>query len=278
MKQSIQYIRNTLKSFYPDSEVEGFIAILFQHFLGYNATQMVLKSDQKFDASFFEKIEPVLGRLKNHEPIQYILGETTFYDLRFEVDQSVLIPRGETEELVDHILKQHKNQRLKVLDIGTGSGIIPVTIKKNNSIADVFACDISNEALQTAQKNALLNQVEVHFFKHDILSDLPLPFNRFDLWVSNPPYVTEKEKAVMERNVLDYEPHLALFVPDTDPLKFYRAITLKALGYLSKGGELWFEINEAFGNEVAGFMQQNGFESIIINDINGKNRFIKGKL
>jgi release factor glutamine methyltransferase len=278
MKHTIQFIRDTLGPFYPATEIEGFTAILFEHFLGYSATQMVLNSAKSLDVKIFQKINEVLTRLKKGEPIQYILGETTFYGLRFEVNPSVLIPRGETEELVDSILKKHKNERLKILDIGTGSGAIAVSIKKNNPQAVVYACDISVEALQTAKKNARINQTEVNFFQHDVLSINPLPFSGFDLIVSNPPYVTEKEKTLMQSNVLDHEPHLALFVPDHDPLKFYRAIALKAIQYLNKGGELWFEINEAFGAELASFMKQHGFAANVFKDINGKDRIVNGFL
>ncbi|MBN2261932.1 MAG: peptide chain release factor N(5)-glutamine methyltransferase, partial [Prolixibacteraceae bacterium] len=245
MKPTIEYIKNSLEPFYPQSEIESFIAILFQYFLEYNTTQMLLNKDSTLSVELAEQIKKAVDRLKNSEPIQYILGETMFYDLRFEVDGSVLIPRGETEELVDRIVKKHKNKALKLLDIGTGSGAIAVSIKKNLPNADVFACDVSHKALLTAKKNASTNGVDVHFFYHDILSEIPLPERNFDVWVSNPPYVTEKEKALMERNVLDYEPHLALFVPDDDALMFYRAITEKAIQYLKPSGELWFEINEA---------------------------------
>ncbi|HKM94730.1 MAG TPA: peptide chain release factor N(5)-glutamine methyltransferase [Prolixibacteraceae bacterium] len=276
MKQTIQHIKKTLDPFYPATEIEGFIAIVFQYYLGYNATQMILNSDKTIEFEVENRIESVIERLKTGEPIQYILGETTFYDLRFEVNPSVLIPRFETEELVDGILKKHGNNKLKFLDIGTGSGAIAIAIKKNNPLAEVYACDISIEALKTAQKNADLNQVEVHFFHHDVLSDKPLPISGFDLIVSNPPYVCEKEKAAMNRNVLEHEPHLALFVPNNDPLRFYRAITLMATQHLSKNGELWFEINEAYGPEVADISTTHGFDAIIIKDINGKDRIVRG--
>lgn len=276
MKQTIQHIKKTLEHFYHASEIEGFIAIIFQHFLGYNTTQMILNSDKTIEFEVENRIESVIERLKTGEPIQYILGETTFYDLRFEVNPSVLIPRFETEELVDGILKKYGNNKLKFLDIGTGSGAIAIAIKKNNPLAEVYACDISTEALQTAQENANLNQVEVHFFHHDVLSDKPLPISNFDLIVSNPPYVCENEKAAMNRNVLEHEPHLALFVPNNDPLRFYHAIALLAIKHLSKNGELWFEINEAYGPEVAEILTAKGFDTTIIKDINGKDRIVRG--
>ena len=278
MKRTIQYIKNSLEPFYPATEIEGFIAIIFQYFLAYNATQMILNSEKTIELEVYNKIEALIKRLKTREPIQYILGETTFYNLRFEVNPSVLIPRFETEELVDHILKKHGKNKLKVLDVGTGSGAIAIAIKKNNSLAEVHACDISSEALQTSQKNADLNVVEVHFFHHDILSEKPLSISGFDLIVSNPPYVCENEKAAMNSNVLEHEPHLALFVPNNDPLRFYQAITLMATQHLSKNGELWFEINEAYGPEVAELLMAHGFNATILKDINGKDRIVHGKL
>ena len=274
MKPTIEHIKNSLEPFYPQSEIESFIAILFQHFMGYSTTQMLLNKDAILSSDIVHQIEKVLHRLKKCEPIQYILGETMFYDLRFEVDGSVLIPRGETEELIDRIIKRHKNKTLRVLDIGTGSGAIAVSIKKNLPFAEVFACDVSHKALHTAKKNASINGVEVNFFYHDILSEMALPEHNFDVWVSNPPYVTEKEKVQMERNVLDYEPHLALFVPDDDALMFYRTITEKATRYLKPKGELWFEINEAYGNAVLQLLESHGFEATIFSDLNGKHRMV----
>lgn len=278
MKPTIEYIKSSLEPFYPKSEIESFIAIIFQYFMGYNTTQMLLNKDAILSGGIVQQINNVVDRLKKCEPIQYILGETTFYDLRFEVDGSVLIPRGETEELVDRIIKRHKNKALRVLDIGTGSGAIAVSIKKNLPFAHVFACDVSNKALYTAKKNASINGVDVHFFSHDILSETPLPEHDFDVWVSNPPYVTEKEKALMERNVLDYEPHLALFVPDDNALMFYRTITEKAIRHLKPNGELWFEINEAYGNAVLQLLEAHGFEATIISDLNGKHRMVFARL
>lgn len=278
MKSTIEYIKKTLSPFYPVSEIEGFIAILFSHFLGYNTTQMILNINTTLSDEVSWQIEKVVSRLKIGEPIQYILGETHFYDLRFEVDGSVLIPRGETEELVDRIIKKHQNEAFKILDIGTGSGAISVSIKRYLPLSEVFACDISNEALLTAKKNAHLNGVDVHFFQHNILSEELLPERDFDVWVSNPPYITESEKAKMHRNVLDYEPHLALFVSNADPMLFYSAITQKAKHYLKPKGELWFEINEAYGNLVLRLLESHDFETHIYNDINGKHRIVSGCL
>lgn len=275
MKRTIRHIRNLLDPYYPSTEIEGFTAILFQHFLAYSTTDMVLNSHKVIEKNVFQQIEAVVKRLISGEPIQYILGEASFYGLQLKVNPTVLIPRSETEELVDHIVKQHQHKTLSMLDIGTGSGAIPIAIKKNIPLAEVYACDISEGALQTAQENALFNQADIQFFKHDILSELPLPVGKLDLMVSNPPYVTEKEKEQMLGNVLNHEPHLALFVPNNDPLLFYRAIALKAKQSLKKGGELWFEINESFGQEMLRLMHTLGFAATILKDLNEKDRIIK---
>ncbi len=227
----------------------------------------------------------IVTRLNSHEPIQYILGETSFYGRRFLVDDSVLIPRPETEELVDFVCKwEQEMQRVaaekKVLDIGTGSGCIAVSLAKELSNAQVWAYDISEKALATAQKNAVINEaVNVVFEKVDILQYLSGGFEserQFDVIVSNPPYVTKQEAVRMRNNVLDFEPHLALFVEDTEPLIFYQAIARFAFQALEKDGLLVVEINENLGQETAGVFSEAGFSDVtIINDIHKKNRFVR---
>lgn len=278
MKRTIDHIRKSLLPIYPISEIDAFIYIIFNHLYNFSRTDLILKTDHVFNNEELKAIDSVIERLKTGEPIQYILGKTTFYDLPLKVNPSVLIPRNETEELVDHILKRHPNRKVKILDIGTGSGAIPIALKKNNPLADVYACDISQSAIDTAQKNAFINQVEIAFFNHDILSDNNLPFGEFDLIVSNPPYITEKEKSLMATNVLEHEPHLALFVPDNDPLKFYRAITEKAVCLLKEKGELWFEINEAYGAGVLSLLERHNFDAQLLKDINGKDRMVTGTI
>lgn len=277
MKQTFTYIRNSLINYYSQHEIESFISIIFENIYNYSKHDIILNEKKIIPESDVNRIQEIIKRLKNFEPLQYILGETEFYGLRFEINRNVLIPRQETEELVDLILKKHKNNSLKVFDIGTGSGCIPITLKKYNPNFNVYSCDISEEAIKVADKNAIKNNVEIKLRIYNILSLDPFEENQFDILVSNPPYVTEKEKALMERNVLNYEPYLALFVPNHDPLLFYDAIIQKSVYLLKANGEIYFEINEAYGNEVKELLDNNNFESNIIKDINGKDRIAFGK-
>jgi release factor glutamine methyltransferase len=220
------------------------------------------------------------------KPLQYILGETEFYDLTFKVNPNVLIPRPETEELVDWALITSRiingeTEVLKILDIGTGSGCIPVSIKKYIPLADITAIDISEAALNTARQNADLNQTEINFIQDDILnpSNLELINTKYDLILSNPPYVTESEKEQMLDNVLKHEPHKALFVPNNDPLVFYRAIAEFALVHLKINGFLFLELNEKFGQETLNLLKEKGFKEIELRqDMGGKDRMIKAVL
>ncbi len=223
------------------------------------------------------RYQQYLNRLIQQEPLQYILGHTEFYGLPFKVNPSVLIPRQETEELVHLILAENKHIRpLSILDIGTGSGCIPVSLKKNIPTANVMAIDISEAALATAKNNALLNEAEVIFIQQDILSGSAIPAT--DIIVSNPPYVTQKEKSLMQENVLAHEPHLALFVEDHDPLLFYRTITQKAKQFLLPNGKLYFEINEQFGQETADLLIEAGFVNVkILKDLHDKDRIVRGE-
>jgi len=226
----------------------------------------------------------IVRRLNSNEPIQYILGETFFYSRKFLVDESVLIPRPETEELVAWVSKWEKetgkqSAQKKVLDIGTGSGCIAVSLAKELSHAQVWAYDISEKALTTAQKNATINKADVVFEKVDILQYLTSNVDNtleFDIIASNPPYVTKQEAEQMRKNVLDFEPHLALFVEDTEPLVFYEAIARFAFQTLKKDGVVVVEINELLGSETAQVFIDAGFsEASIIQDIHNKNRFVQ---
>jgi release factor glutamine methyltransferase len=278
MIRTIAYIRKSLIDYYDTNEIESFINIIFNNIYNYSKKEMILNASKKLAEDEFLKIKNIVDQLEQYIPIQYILGSTYFYNLSFNVTPNVLIPRPETEELVDLILKKYSNQKLNVLDIGTGSGCIPITLKKENVFFEMHACDISEKALDVAIKNASNNNTEVNFFKYDALSDKLPKQNDLDIIISNPPYVTEKEKEQMESNVLDNEPHLALFVPNNDPLLFYKAITYKAKKLLKVNGELYFEINEAYGKEMEELLQQNNFEAKIIKDLNGKDRIAFGKL
>jgi len=229
-----------------------------------------------------KEIQDIVSRLKTAEPLQYIIGIADFYSLEFEVTPSVLIPRPETEELVDMILHEHADLEGGILDVGTGSGCIAITLSKHLPNANVTGIDISPEALSVARRNAERNEVNTAFRQADILSSEPtMPFlpTNFDLIVSNPPYVMEQEKATMEKNVLDYEPSLALFVPDADPLLFYKAIARFGRTHLNPGGQLYFEINPLRGNECAGMLHEAGYKDIqLLRDLSGKERFIKARL
>lgn len=214
-------------------------------------------------------LETVLNRLEKREPLQYVFGHTDWRGLRLALSSATLIPRPETAELADLVCAQKAERTLTVLDIGTGSGCIAIAIKKTHPEWEVFACDISAEALKIAEQNARDNGVEVHFFQADILAENPLS-RTFDIIVSNPPYICEEEKATMDENVLAYEPASALFVPNDDPLLFYRAIArLRACEHL------FFEINERFGRETADMLKEENYYNIqIINDICGKERIV----
>jgi len=278
MKQTIKNIKDNLSGLYPKEEIESFIFLIFNYLYGFQKIDLLISPD--FDVSIADgkKITDWVNRLKKYEPIQYILGVTEFFGLKFRVDEGVLIPRQETEELVDLIVKRYRDFAPKILDIGSGSGCIPIALKKNLPMADVWSCDISPDALTIARENAKQNSVDVSFLLFDILSSGDFPEIGFDVIVSNPPYVTESEKALMLSNVLDYEPHLALFVPDQQPLLFYNNIVERSKKLLKNDGAIFFEINEAYGLEVKSLLADNGFDAEIVKDINGKDRIVFGRL
>lgn len=221
-------------------------------------------------------LKSILLRLKNHEPIQHILGETEFYGLRLIVNQHTLIPRPETEELVD-MIRQKVTHAENILDIGTGTGCLALSLKKLYPKSKSLGLDISKEALSVARKNAAHNDLEVSFDRLNILETDSLP-GSYDLIVSNPPYITEAEKNSMQQNVLDYEPHSALFVPDTDPLLFYRKIEKLARKHLSAGGSLFLEINQNLGKETTGLFGSIEWKGVeLYRDLSGNNRFIEAR-
>ncbi len=281
LKDSITFIKDELKELYPSTEIESFINLIFDHLLNYSKIDIHLNLDKTLSDDTLEKTYGIVADLKSHKPIQYILGDTEFYDLTFKVAPGVLIPRPETEELVHMIINDFKsiNKDLSILDIGTGSGCIAITLAKNISNSKVSAYDISDIALEIAKNNASLNKVNIDFNKVDILKNKDLVTNnKFDIIVSNPPYVRELEKKMMDNNVLDYEPDLALFVPDNDALKFYIAITDFAKNNLNKDGSLYFEINEYLPDEMNKMLSEKGFNSEVFFDLNDKARMIKASL
>ena len=276
MQKTIQYIRAELAPFYPETEITGFIQLTMNSVLGLSYTQMVLEKDRVLENSESDRIKAIVERLKTHEPIQYILGVAEFFGLELNVQPGVLIPRPETEELVDWICKTKIPEIAKMLDIGTGSGCIPLALKNELPAAEVMAVDVSENALLIATENAQKHQLEVTFELADILKWHERSWPRFDVIVSNPPYVMEREKKQMEANVLEYEPGLALFVSDTDPLIFYRIIAQFASKQLNESGFLFFEINENLGDEMVELVKQLGFKSIELRrDLNEKNRMLR---
>jgi release factor glutamine methyltransferase len=281
LKETITFIKGELIELYPTTEIESFIYLIFDHLLNYSKIDIHLNSDKNLSENITAKVSEIVSDLKNHNPIQYILGEIEFYDLTFKVAPGVLIPRQETEELVHMIINDFKsaNKELSILDIGTGSGCIAISLANNISGSTVNAYDISDTALKIANDNAELNRVNVEFKKVDILEYKDqITDKKFDIIVSNPPYVRELEKKMMQNNVLDYEPDLALFVPDNDPLKFYIAITEFAKVNLNKGGYLYFEINEYLPEEMKKMLSEKGFNSEVYYDLNDKARMMKASI
>ncbi len=275
--------KTTLSELYPSEEIQSFFNILSEKYLNLSRIQITLNPEKEISKENFEKFKQALLRLKNHEPIQYIIGETEFFGLPFKVNKHTLIPRPETEELVEWILSKqklitHNSRLITILDIGTGTGCIAISLAKNLPNSKISALDISEEALKIAQQNAELNKVEVKFFQEDILKTKTLP-EKYDVIVSNPPYVRELEKKQMHQNVLKYEPGSALFVNDEDPLLFYRAISQLAKTNLKASGNLFFEINEYLAVELTQLLKSEGFQNIEVKkDIFGKDRMLKCSL
>lgn len=287
-----------LDAIYGKEEVVSFFFLCTEYYLDLPRFQFTLQPEFTLDKTETDAFFKVIEALKQQKPIQYILGETEFYGLPFKVDNNVLIPRQETEELVDLILQNLKkinsvtsngvNKCLRILDIGTGSGCIAISLAKHLPNAEVYAVDISKEALKIAKQNAESNAVNINFIEADILAHAensslcedaawPQMGFLFDVIVSNPPYVRELEKAEIQPNVLDYEPHLALFVKDQNPLVFYKAICNFAINNLSLHGQLYFEINQYLGAETKMLLETANFEDIkLIKDLNGNYRILKG--
>jgi release factor glutamine methyltransferase len=267
----------TLSGIYPSEEIQSFFNILSEKYLNLSRIEIALNPEKEISKENTEKFQAALLRLKNYEPIQYIIGETEFYGFPFKVNKHTLIPRPETEELVEWILSnsEFRIQNSEFLDIGTGSGCIAISLAKNLPNAQISALDISEEALKVAQQNSELNKVKVDFIQTDILKTKTLQ-KKYDVIVSNPPYVRELEKKQMQQNVLKYEPDSALYVKDKDPLLFYRVISQLAKNHLKANGKLFFEINEYLADELTELLKSEGFQNIEIKkDIFGKDRMLK---
>lgn len=274
-KKLLQFIISEIQLDESPEEIASIAQMIIEHIFGIDQTDII--SDRSINASKAQAkaLNKFIGRINNHEPIQYIIGEADFYGRRFVVVPGVLIPRHETEELVHLILKENAGKKIKFLDIGTGTGCIPVTILKELKGSRGFAIDIDPRVIKTARQNAERHQVQVEFMLIDILTE-PIPVNQLDLIVSNPPYVTESERELMKPNVLMHEPVRALFVTDSDPLRFYRRIAELAKSTLKEGGHLYFEINERFGADVQALLEVMDYCDVqVIKDLNGKNRMVR---
>jgi len=295
VRQIVGEIERQLNGKYLKTEIDTFIRILFKEYLNITPVEIHLSQDKDMPKEAERQILEAVGELEKYRPIQYILGKTEFYELHFELTPDVLIPRPETEELVDWIECEYENEKsntsLSIIDIGTGSGCIAVSLKVIFPNAEVWAVDVSEPALSVAMRNAAKNNVEIFFFQHDVLKDdltsavieaeernFQQHFGKFDIIVSNPPYVTPSEKAQMQPNVLEYEPHNALFTPDEDPLIFFKRIAAFGKNTLKDSGMIFFEINESYHKEVADILKDLGFSDISVRkDINGKWRMISAR-
>ncbi|SHE61367.1 peptide chain release factor N(5)-glutamine methyltransferase [Pedobacter caeni] len=276
LSQLLQHFKTELKDVYEEEEVKSIFSIVTEHLIQFNRSKLMLNWDKEPEPAQEASFLAIATGLKTHQPIQYLLGEAFFYGSTFKVNESVLIPRPETEELVDWILEK-KVEGQTVIDFGTGSGCIAISLKKHLKDASVTAVDISEDAIRTASENASLNHADVCFIHADILTFQSK--EKFDIIVSNPPYITGAEMAEMQQNVLAHEPHLALFVSDERPLLFYEAIADFALSNLQPEGTLFFEINEYLSKETISMLKDKSFKIIELRkDMQGKDRMISAKL
>ena len=274
MNRITAYIRQSLQEIYPPEEVKALSMLICCDMLGLDALDIYMGKDIILSECKQRELENIIFRLQKNEPIQYIRGIAEFYGRQFRVAPGVLVPRPETSELVDLIIKENPEAK-SILDIGTGSGCISISLSKELPDAMVTAWDISEEALEIARWNNERLSGRVIFEKQDVLSDSGSETQRYDVIVSNPPYVTEKEKADMDPNVLEWEPDLALFVPDDDPLLFYRHIVVLAQKLLNQGGKLYFEINQAYGAEMVRLLEMNHYHNIrVIKDLFENDRIV----
>ncbi|MBQ3844009.1 MAG: peptide chain release factor N(5)-glutamine methyltransferase [Bacteroidales bacterium] len=283
VRECRKYYASELETIYGSDEANALIMILLEHYFSLDRVKIAMNPELRLSESELLTLHFAVKELLKNKPVQYIIGETEFCGMRFFVDENVLIPRPETEEMVKKIASCRNKACLvptgcDILDIGTGSGCIAISLAKLLTDSKVTAVDVSEKALNVARKNAKANEVNVRFILDDILNpqNPELIDNQYDIIVSNPPYVCESEKSEMRANVLDYEPSSALFVSDNDPLIFYRRILEFAQKALKPGGEVWFEINENFGEEMKNLCLEQGFKNVeIIKDFRGKDRILK---
>ena len=278
IREANRHIFNQLKTIYDEPEAENISDWVLEHLTGAKKTDRVIHKEKLISAEQALQLNHYLSRLLQHEPVQYVLNEAWFCGLKFYVDKNVLIPRPETEELVEWIISDCKFpiDTLSILDIGTGSGCIPIALKKRLGKADVWSCDISPEALKVANRNAMTLGIQVKFIELNFLDKKQRDkLSSFDIVVSNPPYIPVKDKETMRQNVLAHEPASALFVPDNDALIFYKAIAEFGKDHLAKNGIIYTEINESLGEATATMFESNGYKTVIKKDMQGKDRMIK---
>lgn len=278
MKETLRHIREVLVPRFGKGETEAIIRLIFHHLKGWNTTDMVINSDKVLSEYTRERIEKMLERVMKGEPIQYVTGEAYFYGMDLMVNPDVLIPRVETQELVDLIVKRYEGvSDLMVLDVGTGSGCIAIALARNLPFASVTGIDLSSRALDVARENGQKLKTKVEWVKADVFDYVPAA-ESFDIIVSNPPYVMMSEQADMEANVLEYEPWEALFVPDNDPLRFYRTIAEMGRKALRSGGTIWFELNAKLAEETVKLMERLGYGNVRLErDIAGRWRFLEAE-
>ena len=280
LKEIKNIYHNELDPIYPKEEVDSFFYLTIAHYLGMERFVLALQPNLTLSKNEEQPLFEVLAKLRLEKPIQYILGSANFMDMDFKVNEAVLIPRPETEELVRWVLEDYRmdgNKEISILDIGTGSGCIAISLAKNIKRAKVYGLDISKKALEVAMENAAMNKVEVAFIQADILKT-ELFKEKVDVIVSNPPYVRMLEKEQLKPNVIDNEPELALFVPDKDPLVFYRTIIAFAKKNLNPGGSLYLEINQYLGKETKTLLENDFIDVELRKDLFGNDRMLKGVL
>lgn len=279
----VEYIRAELSPYYPEKEGNAILFHLFDGILGYEQTDIILNAENIIAVADIDKFKKAVRQLKEKKPVQYILGHTDFGNVVIKVDSRVLIPRPETEELVNWIVEESGPGAIRIVDVGTGSGCIAISLKKHLPNSQVMGTDVSEDCIELAKENAEANQVNVNFRVQDALDadevKKVVQPNSLDIVVSNPPYIQYKDRYQMDENILGYEPVKALFIDDDEPMLFYKAISHFAATALKSEGLLYFEINEKFGNEVEKVMREFGFENVEQRkDINDKVRFVRGSL
>jgi len=284
-KESFDFFCDQISAYYQPKEILSMIYMLFEEYLQMKKTDILLYPDRVISGSQLNNISRAIDDLKDYKPLQYIIGKANFFGMDFFVSPDVLIPRPETEELVQWVIDDNESfnsgdeaRELNVLDIGSSSGCISISLKKNIHSSKVSGIDINDAALSIARRNNELNNTDVDFFHFDIFNEKAWDqFPKYDIIVSNPPYIRESERQQMSRNVLDYEPSQALFVSDDDPLIFYNTIIKFSQSHLKPSGKIYFEINEAFGEKMIRLLEDNGFLGIVLKkDVNGRDRMIRG--